>query len=76
MQNFFVAFQIKTLREIRENKKLFIEEKTNTFRQYSKISSLSLVQTALGSGSEIHLLFSSRYWLWYFPCPHKIATIG
>ncbi len=61
MQNFFVAFQIKTLREIRENKKLFIEEKTNTFRQYSKISSLSLVQTALGSGSEIHLLFSSRY---------------
>lgn len=32
-----------------------------TLRQYSKISSLSLVHTAFGSGSVTQRLFSSRY---------------
>ena len=52
------------------------EEEELTLRQYSKISSLSFVQLALGSVSVTQRLFSSRYWFWNLPWPQSRATIG
>ena len=54
-----------------------------TFLQYSRISTLSVVQVALWSKSVAHLPLLLRYWLWNrrstgSPCfdGHTMATIG
>ena len=63
-----------------KNKKII---KSPTFRQYSKISTLSWRHVALWSKSVVHLPSALMYWLWYSrfrlsPCfsGQIIATIG